>query len=136
MTILQDAANFEVLSGISAKIVSKEVLSPCYELLLSACLQPSTVDGCISLQERRGCSGTSTPVPADDDSSVVRVGSNLPLTLFFAPTCTLIKQKSFSLVLMLSLRLHSVLVCYHPASRSTKENFSTLFLVVLQRCGW
>ena len=65
----------------NSRIIQKEVRSPCSEPLPSACLRSPTVVGCISLHEIRGGSDASTFVPANDDSSVVHLGSILPKPL-------------------------------------------------------
>ena len=88
MTKWQDAINFDVLSGVLLTMARKEVLSLCFEPLPSAYLQPPTVIGRILLHERRGCLGASTPVLADNDSSVVHSGSILS-------SCQPILMKSF-----------------------------------------
>ena len=117
---------------------------------------------CIYLHERRGCSGASTPVPADDDSSAVRLGSIFPLILSFLPTCISsgislacpdifswappcsymlsptswgVKRNFFALFLVISLGLHRIFVFCHSASRCVERNFLSFFLVNGQRHG-
>ena len=74
------------------------MLSRCSEPLLSAVVCTPTVVGCISLHERRGRSGASIPVPADDDSNAVRSGSIIP-DLLLADVSGEIPLRSLSLLL-------------------------------------
>ena len=79
------------------------MLSPCSKLP-SVCLQPPTVVPCISLHKRRGCLGAATPVPAGEDSSIMRSDSILPLILPFLSE-NLFKRNFLSLVLITHLEL-------------------------------
>ena len=53
----------------------------------SAYLAMSTAVGRISLHERRGCSGASKPVPAGDDSSLLRSAFISPLIFCSSNAC-------------------------------------------------
>ena len=97
MTIRQDAANLDVLSGISSTTARKEESYSCSEPLPSTCLQLPTVVGCISLHERRGCSSASTPLTANGDSAGRHSCSDLfePVTL--SSLCQPVLQARFPL---------------------------------------
>ena len=134
-------ANFEVCSsGFTPITIWRKMLPPCSKLPLSY-LQPPTVVRRISLHERRGCPGASTPLPAGDDWSFVR--SDFSSCPRYYPPRQSVHQTLFPLlVLIITHELHRVLVSYHPGikirllRRWSCKRSSRTKIVLRRRLSW
>ena len=87
MTTWRKAASFVILSDVSPTLTRREVLSPRPEFKASVSLKPLTDVYRIPPHKRRSRSGVLTPTPVDDYSNGrhSRLGSTVPVTIYFLP---------------------------------------------------